>query len=410
MSKTHIIIGTSAAGIGVLNKLRSLDPEGTIICISDEKELPYNKCLLADYMSGVKPEQAVFTRQPDFFKNNSIELLLGKKVVGINPNQQTVALDDGRTLAYDTLFLGLGSAVSKPPITCTFASSTFVLNDPHYTLHDKGIFIFHTLGNVNDIVQYIKTKNVRNVCILGAGLSGLECADALSAHGLNIAVVEKGPHVLMRQVDAQGSALIEKYMHNKGITLLKNTSVTHILGNESVKKIELESGEKIDADLLIIATGLKPRSSLATESGIETHQGYIITNDFLQTNVPTIWAGGDCIMVKDQLTGTLMPSCAWPDAMLQGSIAAHGMAGQKKIYPGAAIISSTAFFGIQFVTCGLINENNGECVIRIGQDFYHKLLIQDGYLKGYLLVGQVNEAPRLKKILLTRQKINRDEI
>src|SRR5579859_659184 len=334
MSKTHIIIGTSAAGIGVLNKLRTLDPEARIICISDEKEFPYNKCLLADYMSGVKPEQAVFTRQPDFFKNNRIELLLAMSVVGIDSDRQTITLDDGQILSYDTLFLGLWSGVSKPPITCTFASSAFVLNDPLITLHDKGIFIFHTLGNVNDIMQYIKTHNVRNVCILGAGLSGLECADALSAHGLNITVVEKGPHVLMRQVDAQGAGLIEKYMHNKGITLLKNASVTHIVGNESVKRIELESGEKIATDLLIIATGLKPRSSLAAESGIETNQGYVVTNDFLQTNVPTIWAGGDCIMVKDQLTGTLMPSCSWPDAMLQGSIAAHGMVGQKKIYPG----------------------------------------------------------------------------
>ena len=135
-----------------------------------------------------------------------------------------------------------------------------------------------------------------------------------------------------------------------------------------------------------------------------------MTDDYLRTNAPTIWAGGDCIMIKNQLTGTMIPSCTWSDAMLQGSIAAHGMAGQPKIYSGATIISSSSFFGIQFVTCGPINDQAGKYIIKQGEGFYKKLMVNDGYLKGFLLVGQVNQVPHLKRILLTGQKVNEHEL
>jgi phenylglyoxylate dehydrogenase epsilon subunit len=410
MHKTHIIIGTSAAGIGVLNKLRALDPLSTIICISDEKELPYNKCNLADYMSGIKNEAAVFTRPIDFFSANKIDLRLGKKVIAIKPDQRCVMLDDGQQLSYNTLFLGLGSAVPTPPIECKFDKTSFKFSDSSCDITHKGIFVFHTLADVNTILAFVAKHQAKNAIVVGAGLSGLECADALSAQGLNVTVIEKGNQVLSRQVDKQGSDLIEQYMKAKSVTLLKEESVVSIQGNERVQQISLASGTTLPADIVIVATGLKPRSTLAIESGIVTSEGYIVTDDFLTTNVPTIWAGGDCIMIKNQLTGGLMPSCTWSDAMLQGSIAAHGMAGQSKAYPGATIISSSSFFGIQFVTCGSINDEAEKYIIKRGEGFYKKLMVNDGYLKGFLLVGQVNQVPHLKRILLTGQKVNEHEL
>lgn len=406
MNKTHIIIGTSAAGIGVLNKLRALDPQSTIICISDEKEFPYNKCFLADFCAGSKSLEAVRTKNEQFFKDNRIDLRLGLKVVAIKRDEKKIELSGGTHLAYDTLFLGLGSGPVKPPITCSF-NKQFLLNDREVDTRSLGLFTFHTLVDITNILNYLKKESSSNVIIVGAGLSGLECADALLNLGLNISVIDSHDQVLARQVDRQGSALIEQCMKQKNVSLIKNDRIKEIVGAEKVSSVTLESGNELKANAVIFATGLHPRTQLAQQAGIELSNGYIVTNEFLQTNDPSIFAGGDCILVKDQLTGDYVPSCTWSDAMLQGLIAAHGISGIQRSYPGTTIITSSTFFGIQFVTCGPVTKS-GEYqeVITTGGDYYHKFLVHDEYLKGFLLVGHVNDAPRLKKLILTRQKMS----
>jgi NAD(P)H-nitrite reductase large subunit len=159
--------------------------------------------------------------------------------------------------------------------------------------------------------------------------------------------------------------------------------------------------------MVICATGLRPASALATDAGIATHQGGIVVNEHMQTNDPHIYAGGDVIMVKDQVTGTLHASCTWPDAMMQGLFAANAIAGKPRSYPGVMTISTSAFFGVKFATYGMKNLPQGSTsVIKQGSDFYHQFIIQNDLLIGFVLIGQTQRLSEIKRALLTRQPVS----
>src|SRR5579862_3135675 len=119
MSKTYIVIGASAAGIGALTKLRTLDPSATLICVTAEKEMPYNRCLLADYLAGAKTVDDVATKKSDFFSTNNITLMLDAQVTKIIPSEHKIIIHKGQELTYDKLFIGAGRSTGMPNITGT---------------------------------------------------------------------------------------------------------------------------------------------------------------------------------------------------------------------------------------------------------------------------------------------------
>lgn len=391
--KTHVIIGAAAAGIGVLNTLVKLDPNSRIICISDEPENPYNKCFLADYLHKIKEEGELGIVRSELVNNSNVHLFLGTRVTNINPEAKTISLHDGTTVHYDTLFIGTGSSPVMPPIS---------------GLRDGGgVFTFHTLADANKIKAYAKDYGVKDVAIIGAGLSGLECADSLRSWGLGVTVIERSARVLGRQVDEEGSQFIANMMQQMGIELLCEQTVSEVVHeNGRVAGVRFQNGVERRPEMVIIATGLKPNVELARDAGLVLRDGYILVDEYMNASDPSIFAGGDCVMVLDQITQHMVPSCTWPDAMAQGSIAAHNMtqAQIKKSYPGAFVITSSAFFGKTFVTCGLVNDIPSEFEVRItrGDDFYHKLVLDQGILKGYLLIGNTAQASRLRRAILTR--------
>lgn len=390
--KTHVIIGAAAAGIGVLNTLIRLDPNSRIICISDEKENPYNKCFLADYLHKVKEEHELNILRTDLLKHPNLELILGVRVIRINREAKTILLSDNRSISYDTLFLGTGSSPVMPPID---------------GINGKGIFTFHTIADANKIMAYVNDHGVKQIVIIGAGLSGLECADSLRSWGLEVKVIERSDRVLARQVDNAGSEFIARMMHNAGVELRCDQTVKEIVHeNGRVVGIRLKGDSYILAEMVIIAAGLKPNVELARDAGLVLAGGYVQVDESMRTSDPTIFAGGDCVMVFDQITNMHVASCTWPDAMAQGAVAAHGIIGLKKIYPGAAIITSSAFFGKTFVTCGAINEIPAFYETQVSQsdDFYHKIVLCDGQIKGYLLIGNTQQASKLRRAMLTGEK------
>ena len=391
--KRYVIIGTSAVALSASTKLRQLDANAEIICISDEKEDPYNKCFLADHAAGVKPLADVFTLKPALAASKNIQLMLGCRVTAINPESQELTLHNGNTIGYDTLLLGMGSSPYIPPIE----------NIRDFT----GIFTFHTLSDIQDIAVYRATYNAQKVVVIGAGLSGLECADALYAQGMHVTIIERAGQVLSRSLTAQAAAFIEEKIKKAGVKLLVNQQVQKVIGSvDKVTGVQLASGDFVPADMVIIATGLMPNSALAQAADIAVHdKGGVLVNEYLQTSKKGIWAAGDLIMVKDQITGTLVPSCTWPDAMQQGMIAALNMAGTPQVYQGATPIISSAFFGVKFAACGDFNALDLQFNQKVTPDAYEAILTLDDHLKGFILVGDQAKRPLLRRLLLTQEPI-----
>lgn len=397
MKKTNLIIGTSAAGVAAANKLRQLDPACEIICVSDEIELPYNKCYLADYVAGSKQEQQVFTLTAPQAEQKNIQLLLNKRVTAIHANEKRVTLSDGQHIAYDSLLMGIGASPVVPTLPCATLA---------------GVFTFHRLRDMQAIQAYVHQHNVKKVVVIGAGLTGLECADALLVCGLQVTVVERASQLLHSLVDGAASQFIESRMRAAGIALNLESCVQEIVGDERVHAIRLTDGSVYDADMVIFAVGVRSNLELARASGIECSAAGITIDVHMQTNLPSIFAAGDVCAVRDLLTGNVIPSRTWPDAMFQGMMAAHAIVGQPKPYAGVTMVISSHFFDVKFVTCGPVigTPATYEVVVRTGHDYYHKYLIENGYLKGFLLVGNTSLLAKLRPALMMQTKVSLDSL
>lgn len=398
MLKKHIIIGTSAAGIGAAQKLRQLDQKSEILCISDEAQMPYNKCFLADCLAGRKNRDEVYTKKNDFFEKNNIQLLLNSTVVAIEPVQKNIILADNSIYFYDTLFLGIGKKTPQ------------ILKEQDEV---HGIFAFHSLASLLVIENYLINNNVQEVVIIGAGLTGLECADALQKYHVNIHIIDMHDQVLASQSDADSAKMMQDVLEKHSVTVHLQTSIQHVMSNNAiVQAIELTNGTKITTQMIIVAAGARINTQLAQNAGIivDPATKAIITNEYLQTNYDTIYAGGDAILVYDTLLKKKVPNCLWPDAMLQGITAAHTMAGQKKVYGGTAMIASTSFFGINFASCGSINHipEHYQVIIKQNSDFYYKYVLFEQKLQGFLMVGSSFNLSLLKRAVLTQETINTD--
>lgn len=383
MSKRYLLIGASAASMGALHKLRQLDPEATITVLCAEKELPYNKCLLADFLAGIITQD----RLGIYRSNGNVTLELDTQVIAIDPVAKLVKSSKGVAYPYDALFLGMGSSPWVPPIQ---------------GINAQGVFTFHTLADTLSIQEYIKNNQCKNALICGAGLSGLEAADALKNQGLTVTIIEKNSQALPSLLTHEAADFLHDHMRSLGVNLLLNATVAQVVheGNK-VKGAQLADGTQLPADILIVATGLQANTQVCASAGVTYGQNGVIVDAHMKTSQEGIYAGGDLIQVTDILTGTVLRSCMWPDAMQQGIYAAQAMAGQPKAYPGPALVVSSAFFGLKFASAGSLK--NGQNRVKRGPNYHHTMSQNEGILTGFQVLGKQHDLPLLRRLILTKQ-------
>lgn len=398
-TKTHIIIGSSAAGLSAASTLSRHDVHARIICISDEQEQPYNKCFLVDYVSADRSRQELFTLRSSLTDNANFTLLLGKTVIQIDPDRMAVMLSDGQYLSYDTLFMGMGGTAIKPSLPGSAACA--------------GVFTFYTLADIDNLMAYATQRVVRTAVVIGAGLSGLECANAVCARGLKVTLVERGNRVLSHHTDQGGSSFIAKAAQAMGVTIVTMTEIQEITGDDGhVTGVLLSDGRSLSADVVIFAVGMRPNTALANQAGITLHGRHVKVDNRLQTNRENIFAGGDLVVAPCVVTGLLVPSTTWPDAVLQGSIAAYGMMGQTRVYPGVIGHTVSHFFGFDIASCGILQgPSKRKTIVVESPDTYRVFEIEEGVLKAYCLIGNTaNAAMTCRRALLTKQPIIPDEL
>ena len=408
MQKKYLIIGTSAAGVACANTLRRLDPDGEITCLTVEVETPYNKCFLADYAGGAKRADQIGILPAARAAQQKIAVHHGVWVSRIDRGCKEVVCDEGQTYAYDQLLIATGSSPVVPSIEGLVGT--------------QGCFSFHTLHDVNTILSWVATQKVRKAIVIGAGLSGLECADALHAQGVQVTVIEWEQRLLTRHVDARGAAMIADRIREGGVQFLPGTTVTRIISQQNnPPSLSLHSsyGVIYDADMVVYATGVDPNSQLARDAGLTLQGRNVAVDDRMRTSDPHICAAGDVVAVRDTVSGEMVPSCAWPDAMQQGMVAAHAMVGVERTYTGAAIILSASFFGIKFVTAGPVADppSRGTRYGVMSRDSfqrsrvtsrhcYRSVLMDGDRVRGFVLVGDdASGFATLRRALLTGEQL-----
>ena len=336
----HVIIGNGPAGVIAAETLRAQRPGDDIVLLGDEPEPPYSRMAIPYLLGGDIGEPGTYLRKgPDHFA--ALRITLRQAAArSVDTNARTVLLSDlgtpgdggapgdGGVLAYDRLLLATGSSPADPPIP---------------GIDQPGVLTCWTLAAARKIAQSVQSGT--RVLQLGAGFIGCIIMESITARGAALTVVEMGDRVVPRMMPPGASALIKRWCEGKGVRILTGAKVTRIDRDASGLHVKLEQGETLDVDIVISATGVRPKIGFLTGSAIATHTG-ILVDDHMQTNVADVYAAGDCAEAVEFATGKRFINAIQLNAADQARIAALNMAGRPTRSQGALAINVLDTFGL----------------------------------------------------------------
>ncbi|MBU2541529.1 MAG: FAD-dependent oxidoreductase [Candidatus Omnitrophica bacterium] len=388
----HIcIIGNSAAAVSCVEAIRSRDKDSKITLISDEEYPAYCRCLITSFVSGEVLQAKLRLRPEDFYKENSVDLALGKKVIKLDPKKRRLTLLDNSKLDFDIALIATG-ARSKLPET--------------KGIKREGVSGFRTLNDAKDIISI--AVYAKAACILGGGLIGLKAAYALKRRGLSVKVLIKSKQVMSQVLDEEAASIVGAHLENQGIEILTGEEAVEIIGNGQVRAVKLSSGKIIESAIVIVGKGVSPNIELVKQSGINTNFG-ILTNEYLQTNVEGVFAAGDVAETFDVARGASYINALWPNAVEQGRIAGSNIRGEKCAYSGSVAMNSVDFFALPVISIGLKKEEEDCETLRFSDkknSIYKKFIIKDNILKGFIGVGKIENSGIFLRLIRERTDIS----
>lgn len=384
----YVIIGGSAAGIAAAEKIRENDTKSSVTLVSDEQLALYSRCLLTYLIAGAIDEAKLLFKSKDFFKENDIKAILGKKATSIDIKGKSVATEGGSKIPYDKLLIATGASPKMVDVP---------------GVDKKGVFTIRKIDDARGIIKLI--EKVKNIVVLGGGLIGLRDAYALNLKGKKITVIVKSPQVLSQMVDKDAADIIASRLEKNGIKIMTGVAASEIFGKENVEGILLDNGEKISCELVVIGKGVKPNAELAVSCGLKVKEG-ITVDEYLKTSDENIFAAGDVAETYDLARDERRINGLWPSAVEQGEIAGLNMAGKKRIYEGSLSMNSVDFFGLASISMGVTKpkETGFEVLTSAGEDAYRKIVLKENRIVGAVFVGDVNPAGVIN--MLIRRKID----
>jgi NAD(P)H-nitrite reductase large subunit len=363
----YVIIGNSAAGIGAVEGIRQLDKEGEITIITNETHHTYSRPLISYLLLGKTTEEEMNYRPYDFYNENNCTLLSGVSVTEINAPKKQVQTADGQTIPYDKLLVATGSTAFVPPFEG--------LN----TVKDQ--YTFMSLDDARKLDKVLDKQ--KRVLIIGAGLIGLKCAEGIAKRVAHITVVDLAPRILSSILDEGGANMVQKHIESKGVEFKLGASVKNFENKTAV----LQDGGKIQFDILVLAVGVRPSTSLLKNIA-DIDKGVVI-NSKSQTSAEDIYAAGDCTQTLDISSGQSKIMALLPNAYMQGECAGVNMAGGEKTFDKAIPMNAIGFFGLHMITAG---NYTGKEYYETKDGRYKRLFHNDNQLNGYIMIGDVEKA------------------
>ena len=364
----YVIIGGSAAAIGCIEGVRSVDKTGEIILITGETEWNYSRPLISYLLEGKTTRDKMWCRPDSFFTRNGVTVKAGVLATALDAGDRTVRLSTGERLAYDRLLAATGSRPFVPPI-------------PGLETVER-TFCFQTLSDASALAEALRPES--RVLILGAGLTGVKCAEGIRGLCAQIAIADLAPRVLPAVLDDTAAAMVQARMEEKGVRFYLNDSAAAFRGNTA----RLQSGTELEFDVLVTAVGVRPNTQLVADAGGAVDRG-ILVDGRCATTLPDVYAAGDCAQGYDAVSGEKRMLPLWPNAMLQGETAGINMAGGRADYTQGIALNASGVFGLHMITAGSY-EGESFTVQRDGS--YKRLVTADGVLKGVIMVGDVSRA------------------
>ncbi|MBR2832600.1 MAG: NAD(P)/FAD-dependent oxidoreductase [Oscillospiraceae bacterium] len=366
--KEYVIIGGGAAGVSCVEGIRSRDPEGKITLVSAEPVSNYGRPLISYYLEGKTGLDRMSWRGADFYERMRVDALHGVRAERLDPEARRVTLSGGAELPYDALCVCAGS----DPFSPRFEGIETV----------EKRFSFTTLADALALEQAVDGDT--RVLIVGAGFIGLKCAEGLRDRAKSVTVCDLAPRAMSASLDGDSSPILERHLEKCGIRLMLGNTVTRFDGGTAL----MQSGDTVGFDVLVIAIGVRPNTSLVSDAGGAVGRG-ITVNEKMETSLPRVWAAGDCTESRELTTGETGVLAILPNASMQGRCAGTNMAGGDAVFDKGIRMNSIGFFGLHIMSAGSCTDPVFTQVTETG---CKKLFARDGVLTGFILMGDVSRA------------------
>ncbi len=335
-----LIIGGVAAGTKTAAKLKRENRAAEVTVITKGKDISYAGCGLPYYVGGlIEEREALIVNTPQKYSAlTGVTVLTEKEATALNPGEKTVQVKDLKTgetesYVYDKLVIATGASPAVPPL-------------PGIGL--PGVFTMRTPDDAISLRTYVEEKPVKKAVVVGAGFIGLEIAENLQQKGVTVTVVDFAPQILPNILDEEMAAYGKKHLLKQGIRVITSTKGEEITGADHVTGIKTSAG-MFPCDVVVMAAGVRPNTAFLEDSGIEMNRGAIVVDKTMKTNLPDIYAAGDCVQITNRITGAPQWSPMGSSANMEGRTLAQALAGKEKSHPG---VLGTGVIKLPGLNCG----------------------------------------------------------
>lgn len=382
MKQQLVVIGNGMAGIRTVEEILKLEPElYDITVFGEEPHCNYNRILLSPVLAGEQELKDIILNDRDWYDENNITLHTGDKIVEINRIKKQVISSAGHVQSYDRLLIATGS-------------TPFIIPIPGFYM--EGVIGFRDINDVEKMQEIAQQKKQGKAIVIGGGLLGLEAANGLMKQGMDVTVVHLLDSLMEKQLDQTAAAMLKATLEDRGMHFEMNAQSTEILGDEQVAGLRLDDGRELDADLIVMAVGIRPNIGLAQRSGLHCEKG-IVVNDTMQTFDPNIYAIGECVEHRGICYGLVAP------LFEQAKVCANHLVNLGfGRYEGSVTSTKLKVTGIDLFSAGEFNgSKNSEDIIlhdpAVG--VYKKLVLKDNQIIGVQLYGEVIESSWYFKLM-----------
>lgn len=380
-----VIAGNGLAGTIAAKTLRELDGAVEIEVFAEETHPYYPRPNLIEFLAGRMPYDRLFAFPEGWAERQRIAVRSGVAVTALHLREKTVETSAGATVPYDRLLLACGSLPAIPAIEGTGR---------------RGVFVLRTIEDAQALLDHARAHP--RIAVLGGGLLGLEIARALRRNGFEVSVVEVFAYLLPRQLDARAAGMLRDQIEKTGVRVRVGCETREITGDAEARGLAFRDGTGLDAETVVLAAGIRPRTELAAAAGLAVETG-VVVNDVLQTGDPHVFAAGDIAQHRGRVYGII------PAAFEQARTAAVNMLRPEKPYEGTVPSNTLKVMGLNVMSAGLFAPGDGCCEELVDErpeeGIYKKLVFEGDALVGAIWLGTKRGAVDISRLVSTHARV-----
>lgn len=388
----YVIVGNGVAGTTAAEQLKKDDPNCQVHLISQEPYPLYNRVALPPFLKGAVTEQKVLMRTVEAHAEKGIDLHLETRVERIDQEGRVAYTADGREFPYDKLLVATGGSAN--PLRVPGAEGT------------RHIYLFQTMDDTKEIIA--RTLEAKVAVVVGGSFIAYELAEGFRSRGLETVWLIRGPYFLRRVLDEAGGRLVDRIARDHGVTVIYGQEVREVKSSGGeVSAVVTTGGETIHTDMVGVGLGLTLNTDILSGTDVEVNKG-IITDQFMRTNDPNIFAAGDVAEFYDAVTENHHTMGTWNNSASQGKQAALNMLGKEEPYVTVPTYTSGLFdskLAVMGATPEISDQLEGISTVDMENRTYRRLFFMGSRLVGAVLIGDMKPRRQLLQLIRSGEPI-----